>query len=236
MGEERWKTSDTWPPESKTIPYYLRANHQLNTLPPDLETAFDQYQVDPSIGTGHQSRWDTLIGQPLPTPYADRTRENSKVLSYISTPLEQALEVTGHPIVTLYLHASTSDATVFAYLEDVDEVGDVTYVTEGLLRALHRKIVNSPKHFPKGIPYRTFTQDNAAPLVPGQVAKLTFDLLPTSYQFKKGHRVQLTITGSDKDHFASLPGKNSKFSIHHSQAYPSHLDLPIVESTQIENP
>ncbi len=229
MGEEKWKASDIWPPEAQHMAYYLGTDYQLTTKQPGKEDVYDRYIVNSSVGTGHQSRWDTLIGQPLPTPYIDRPYEGHQLLSYTSKLLEQDTEVTGHPIVTMFLSTTTHDATVFVYLEDIDKTGDVTYVTEGLLRALHRKVVNAPKHFPKGIPYRTFTRQNSSPLIPGEVAKLSYALLPTSYQFKKGHRIRVTIAGADKDHFAVLPNKNPTFTIYRSKQYPSHLDLPIVE-------
>ncbi|MGB0910639.1 MAG: CocE/NonD family hydrolase [Nitrospirales bacterium] len=230
MGEEQWKASNIWPPEATNSSYYFDSEHQLTTIQPQTEDmAKDQYIVDTTIGTGHQSRWNTLIGQTLPTPYADRPQHNNQLQSYTSAPLEQAMEVTGHPIVTMYLSATTTDATVFAYLEDINEEGTVTYVTEGLLRALHRKTVNAPKHFPQGIPYRTFTRNHAAALIPGKVTELSFDLLPTSYQFKQGHRIRLSIAGADKDHFAILPGEKPIFTIHRSKRYPSQLTLPIVD-------
>ena len=229
MGEEQWKASHSWPPEATRISYYFEAERQLTTTHPTNEVAHDQYVVNPMVGTGHQSRWDTLVGQSLPTPYADRPQKHDQLLSYTSDPLEQDMEVTGHPIVTIYLSANTTDANVFAYLEDIDETGEATYVTEGLLRALHRKIIDSPMHFPKGVPYRTFTRQNASPLIPDRVAKLSFDLLPTSYQFKQGHRIRLSITGADKDHFALLPGENPTFTIYRSKQYSSQLDLPVVQ-------
>ena len=228
MGEEKWKASDAWPPQANSMLYFLSAEHHLSTLQPKEHTAHDQYVLDPSVGTGHQTRWDTLIGQPLPTPYADRPYNMKQLLSYTTIPLKQHIEVTGHPIVTLYLSTTMNDATVFAYLEDVDATENVTYVTEGLLRALHRKEVKPPKFFPKGIPYRTFTRANALPLVPGEITRLSFALLPTSYQFKKGHKIRLTISGADKDHFALLPGKPPTFSIHRSNQHSSRLELPTI--------
>jgi len=229
MGEEQWNASETWPPEARNVQYYLESDHQLTTNLPNHDTIKDQYVVKPSVGTGHQSRWDTLIGQSLPTPYADRTQEIDQLLPYTSAPLEHNIEVTGHPTVTIYLSTTKTDATIFAYLEDIDESGEVTYVTEGQLRALHRKVANSPKYYPKGIPYRTFTRQNASPLVSGEVAKLSFALLPTSYQFKQGHQIRLAIAGVDKDHFSVLSGKNPTFTIYRSSSYPTHLVLPVVD-------
>ncbi len=228
MGEEQWKASQSWPPEATNVPYFFEAERQLTTTHPKSNMANDQYVANPNVGTGTQSRWNTLVGQSLPTPYADRPQERDQLLSYTSDPLEQNMEVTGHPIVTIFLSANTTDATVFAYLEDIDKTENVTYVTEGQLRAIHRKVLNPPQHFPKGVPYRTYTRQNASPLTPGSVAKLSFDLLPTSYQFKQGHRIRLSIAGADKDHFALLPGENPTFTIHRSNPYPSHLDLPVI--------
>ena len=108
-----------------------------------------------------------------------------KLMSYTSQPLKQDLEVTGHPILTLFLSSTTDEATVFAYLEDIDPKGHIAYVTEGELRALHRKLSERHVEQVNGIPYRTFKRRDALPLKPGEVAKLVFDFLPTSYQFKK---------------------------------------------------
>lgn len=229
MGKEQWNASETWPPATPNFHYYLGSDHQLTTRHPEKDTATDLYVVNASVGTGRNSRWDALIGKPLDTPYADRHHNSNHMLFYTSRPLERAMEVTGHPLVTVYLSADTTDATVFAYLEDINETGTATYVTEGQLRALHRKILTSPKDYPNGIPYRTFTRQHASPLVPGKVTELTFDLLPTSYQFQQGHRIRLAIAGADKDHFAILPGKNPSLTIHRAPPYSSHLVLPVVD-------
>jgi hypothetical protein len=52
------------------------------------------------------------------------------------------VEITGHPVVTLYVTSTAKDGAFYVYLEDVDENGKVTYVTEGQLRPLHRKVSN----------------------------------------------------------------------------------------------
>jgi hypothetical protein len=140
--------------------------------------------------------------------------------------LDRDLEVTGHPIATLYLSATTTDTTVFAYLEDIDEQGQVTYVTEGLLRALHRKLSNPPAGYPPFIPHRSFKRKDALSLHPGEVFQLVFDLFPTSYQFKKGHQIRLSLAGTDRDHFAQPIGKTPALSFYHTPRYPSHLVLP----------
>ena len=169
-----------------------------------------------------------MIGKPLTHPYSDLNTEEAKLLRYISPPLEQDLEVTGHPILTLFLSSTTPDATVFAYLEDVDDRGNVIYVTEGQLRTLHRKLSQSPNEQLQFLPYRTYKREDALPLQPEKVARLVFDFLPTSYQFHKGHRIRLSLAGADKDHFAPLPGPVPTLTIFYSHLHPSHLHLPAV--------
>lgn len=81
------------------------------------------------------------------------------------------------------------------YLEEVDESGHVRYVTEGALRALDRKLGSDPPAHATIIPYRTYRRRDAMPLVPSEVAELTFDLLPTSFLFRAGRRIRVAIAG-----------------------------------------
>jgi len=115
------------------------------------------------------------------------------------------------------------------YLEDVHPSGEVTYVTEGQLRAIHRKLSNEEPPYKTPVPYRTFMKKDAMPLVPGEPAELVFDLLPTSYQFLKGHSIRVAIAGADKDHFpvanTSLP---PTLEFHRDSEHASFIDLPVV--------
>ena len=228
MGEERWKTTATWPPPATRNSYYLGSHHSLIPTSPEVSQGDDQYEVDTGAGTGVQSRWDTLVGKPLTDPYPDRTSQDERLLCYTSAPLEQDLEVTGHPIATLFLRSTTTDAAIFVYLEDVDGEGNVTYVTEGMLRTLHRQLRDSTTEPLSSLPHRTFKRQDALPLQNDEVARLVFDLLPTSYQFKQGHRIRLALAGADKDHFARVPVSKPTFTLFHTQPYPSHLDLPVI--------
>ena len=229
MGEEQWKSTATWPPLATRHSYYLGSQHDLTQNSPEVNTGSDQYEVDTAAGTGHQSRWDTLVGKPLANPYPDRTIQDDKLLWYTSPSLEQDIEVTGHPMLTLFLSSTTTDAAVFAYLEDVDGQGNVTYVTEGELRTLHRQLRDSLTEPLPALPHRTFKRRDALPLQKGEVAKLVFDFLPTSYQFKQGHRIRLALAGADKDHFAMVSKSRPTFTIFHTRLYSSHLDLPVVQ-------
>ena len=111
--------------------------------------------------------------------YLECSVHDAKLLTYTSAALDHPLEVTGHPVVTLFVSSTASDATPFVYLEDVDDRGHVAYVTEGLLRATNRRLSEAPAPYRQSVPYRTFKRSDARPLVAGQITELTFDLLPT---------------------------------------------------------
>jgi hypothetical protein len=230
MGEERWKTSTGWPPESSPLPMYFQNEGGLSMEPPAGAGTPDRYQVDPTTGTGKHSRWNTLVGISLKNPYPDRKERDQALLVYTSDPLSEALEVTGHPVATVYLSATSQDTNLFVYLEDVTPEGDVHYVTEGQLRAIHRRWQPSGTNLyaTPPIPARTFRRADAAPLIPGEVVPLTLDLLPTSYQFKQGHRIRIALAGADKDHFQLLDGPAPTWEVWHSPDRPSHVELPVV--------
>nr|MBA3968045.1 serine esterase [Nitrospirales bacterium] len=67
-----------------------------------------------------------------------------------------------------------------------------------------------------------------APLIPGEVVPLKVALLPTSYQFKKGHRIRIALAGADKDHFQALDGPAPTWEVWHTPDRPSHIELPVV--------
>ncbi len=227
MGENRWKSADTWPPPGAIpIPLYLSSDHTLSTSLP-TESESDEYRVDLSAGTGQTTRWRCLA-EPIAVSYPDRKERDRKLLVYETGPLDRNMEVTGHPVVTLYLDSSMTDAQVFVYLEDVDEKGRVGYITEGMLRATHRKLSKEEPPYKIPAPYRTFLRKESRPLVPGEVAELTFGLLPVSHLFKKGHRIRIAIAGADADLFEPLHGEPPVIHLHRGAEHPSHISLPVM--------
>lgn len=234
MGEEQWKTAEDWPPPADISRWFLRRDHTLSSIPPEAGSPPDTYQVNPKTGTGPHSRWNTLVGISLDHPYPDRKERDTTLLTYTSAPLDHDMEVTGHPVATIYLSSTEPDTTLFVYLEDVAPDGNVHYVTEGQLRALHRKW-SLPDESPDAIlpiPIRTYRRDDAAPMTPGAVTPLTMDLLPTSYQFKQSHRIRVALAGADIDHFQLLEGPAPIWEIQYTPDHPSHIDLPIVRQQQ----
>jgi len=229
MGEEKWHSALSWPPAGgKKVDVFLSDASTLSYAPPVVETASDSYKVNNQAGTGDYSRWNSLFNTDSRSiEYLDRRDEDKKLLVYDTNPLQDDLIITGSPIIKLYLAASTKDVEVFVYLEDVSPDGSVQYITEGELRALHRKeSKDAPLYNTMGV-NRSFSREDAENLVPGKTTELRFELLATSYQFKKGHRIRVAIAGADKDHFSFISGESPTFRIERSAKYPSKIELPV---------
>jgi len=227
MGEERWKRTDVWPiPGTKRVRYYLDAAQTLSARKP-AASGRDQYDVDFDASAGPDNRWATQAGHPR-IDYGDRAEADRRLLVYTSKPLPENLEVTGQPIVTLQVTSTATDGNFIVYLEDIAPDGKVTYVTEGELRAIHRKISNETPPYRSIYPYRTFARKDVLALVPGRVANLTFQLQATSVLFKAGHRLRLAIAGADKGTFLSVNKGNVTINIARGGSGASFIELPVV--------
>ncbi len=230
MGAERWNAAPAWPPAATPTTFYLAAGHVLAREAPVAVEAVDAYAVDRNVTTGRRSRYNTLMGRALVNPYPDRAEQDARLLVYDSAPLVADTEVTGHPLVWLTIAANTDDAAVFVYLEDVGPDGKIAYVTEGELRALHRKVAAAPAPTWQAGPYHSFRRADALPLLPGVPAELAFELLPTSYLFKAGHRIRIAIAGADAGHFAPVPAvvtSTQTLTVYRDRARPSRISLPV---------
>ena len=133
-------------------------------------------------------------------------------------------------MVTLYVASTAADGAFYIYLEDVDENGRVTYVTEGQLRALHRRLTDRRPPLALFVPHHSFLREDGMPLVPGAVAELRFGLLPTSCRVRRGHRLRVAIAGHDKDTFARIPGGVPTVAVQRNRRYPSQIELPIIRT------
>jgi putative CocE/NonD family hydrolase len=228
MGTEVWRSSGGWPPRGLRKLRFQLAEEGRLTDAPEVASGHDDYRVDAALGSGPMSRWTALVG---PTGsailYPNQERFSNRSLSYTSPSLPVPLEVTGHPMVTLHLSADADDAGVFVVLEDVAPDGSVHYVTEGSLRALHRRSIARSPPYRDAVPVRLYDRASASPLEPGEVAELRFDLLPTSYEFRAGHALRLSIAGIDADYFEPLEGART-LRVHRGGEHPSGLTLPVL--------
>ncbi|MHA1658791.1 MAG: CocE/NonD family hydrolase [Promethearchaeota archaeon] len=231
MGEERWKRTTNWPPDGHSLKrWYFHDKNLLTTEIPKEKLGVDDYKIDFTANTGKNNRWYTQLGGSL-VIYKDRIEEDKKLLTYTSNPLKENIEITGYPIITLNMSSTHEDGAIFIYLEDIDENGNVYLITEGQFRLIHRKISSETPPYKILTPYHSFKEKDYLPLIPNEIAEITFGLLPTSVLIHKGHRIRIAIAGADKDIFARIPREGTPtITISRNKNYPSFIDIPVIKS------
>ena len=228
LGEGAWKTTQTWPPTGfSPVRWYFGPGGSLTVEAPSTEAGADEYTVDWTATTGESTRWHTAYFK-ADVVYPDRVEEDKKLLTYTGPPLETDIEITGSPIVTLYVASTENDGAFHVYLEDVAPDGRVTYLTEGVLRAIHHQVSDQkPPYIVLG-PYHSFERADVTFLAPGEVTEITFSLYPTSVLIKKGHRLRVAVAGHDASVFARYPAEGTPmFTVQRNGLYSSHIVVPM---------
>jgi uncharacterized protein len=226
LGARVMRETPVWPPAGiRQVRFFLDADGALTRA--KTAEGVDSRPVDFTATTGNGNRWTTQMAPP--PRYADRREEDRKLMTYDTRPVMEDSELAGWPVVTLRVRTKTSDPALFAYIEDVSPDGRVTYVTEGEIRAVNRKIAD-----PATLPYdqgpapHSFNRGDALPVVPGEVFTLKFKLYSTVALIRKGHRIRLAIAGADSDTFERLSnGQPEQFDILRGGAEPSAVELPL---------
>ncbi len=149
--------------------------------------------------------------------------ERKDVLKFVTAPLDAPVEVTGPLTVELWVSSDCPDTDFMAKLIDVYPDGTERLVQDNGLRARFREGFDHEVMMKKGAAY-----------------KLKIDLWSTSLIFNKGHRIAVHITSSNNPRFDPNPNTGKPLradsetriatnTIHHDQAHPSRILLPVVK-------
>jgi len=169
-------------------------------------------------------------------------------MCYTTAALQDDAEVTGHPVVRLWVSADTEDIDIFVYLEDVDESGRSLMVTEGQLRSGWADLQDKNSATDCGIevqpdlPWHGYQKDQYQPglLANGRVVEFVVDLQPTSWTFRAGHSIRLAISAANWPDFQLHPvlspennpestdNTNPTIFIHRGVSHPSSIMLPVI--------
>lgn len=175
-------------------------------------------------------QWGYFYDKYINTDNLEKTRE--QVLTFLSEPLTEDLEITGHPVLECSVAINAKQGGVFAFLHDVDANGLAYPVTDGQLDLNDRKVSEPPFNY-LGLPYHSCREKDRLPVVPNEKMKVEMALYPTSWIVPAGHRLCLTITGADKDNFYQRelsPAPN--MTVFCSQVDQLALRLPIMKPGQ----
>jgi putative CocE/NonD family hydrolase len=233
--KDAWRTSARWPLANQKLTRFYFGEGKTGSVasindgflrpePQHDKDAADVYMVDYSTTSGKYSRWYAVN---WPRNYPNMQTNDQKALTYTTPPLESDMEVTGHPVVHLWFVTDASDLDFFVYLEEVDGSRS-TYLTEGNLRASHRALSKAPFNN-LGLPYHRHYKSDLAPIAAGEPVELVFDLLPTSYLFRSGNRIRITVTCADAENFET-PALDPapKIRLLRDTAHASFVEFPII--------
>lgn len=224
---ETWHAASKWPPVESTTRAFLASGGTLSgERSPHASHAI--YRSRFTTGTGSSTRYERLGALAVGDYYHDWNGREARMLAFTSEPYGKEIELVGHAVVTLRIASSEGDASVFAYLSEVDADGRSWYLSEGIVRLLHRATAPSPPTYRTTWPFRTFHRADARRMEPGKAQTVAFALLPIAWKLAKGSRLRLSIAGTDADHFAQVPhGRPPMLDITLGGAEGSFVELPI---------
>jgi predicted acyl esterase len=161
----RWRAEPGWPADGV-------ATRTLTVERPGDE----RLDVRPDTGS---SAWISCAGRlPWGQPQ-DQRADDAWSLTY-DWPVDEPMEVVGHPNLAVRLRSSAPVAFISAKLEDVFPDGTSALVTRGLLNLSHRASSTDPEPMPVDVP-----------------VDITLKLEATAYAFVPGHRIRLALAGTD---------------------------------------
>jgi hypothetical protein len=150
---------------------------RTDVLRPSPTDGTDELAISGDVGT---SAWISCAGRlPWGQP-SDQREDDARSLAYEWGPFDGPVEILGHPVLEASVSCSVPVAYLSAKLCDVFPDGTSALVTRGLLNLAHRESSTSPK-----------------PLEPGRATPVRIELEATSWVFEPGHRIRLSIAGSD---------------------------------------
>ncbi len=187
MGENTWKTSDTWQGVgAKMGKFYFREGKKLSLEEPPInikEVAPDTLTADsknpvPTIGG---SRFNPADKNILTGPQEVQSLlTRSDVLSYSTEPLTSDIVIKGSSRVKVQFICNRSDADISVRLCDVYPDGRWIILTQGIQRLRLRRSLASESL-----------------VVPNTPDSATIELNDLGITFQNGHKIGLILSGSN---------------------------------------
>ncbi|MEQ1662487.1 MAG: CocE/NonD family hydrolase [Thiobacillus sp.] len=225
QGENTWRDEQEWPLKRTVFtPYYLRSQGHANTAagdgklsasPPDKPEPADQYRYDPLSPT--PTRGGAMLGPRAGMHQQNGVEERSDVLVYSTDPLQTDREVTGQIKAGLFVNTSAPSTDFTVKLVDVYPDGQAYNVSDGILR----------RH------YTDAERQNT------QATRIEIEIWPTSYLFRKGHRIRVEISSSNFPRYDRNPNTGRTIAteispvsadqtVFHAPGTASYVLLPVI--------
>jgi putative CocE/NonD family hydrolase len=225
MGDNSWKTAQSWPPAATETSYYLvnareaTDNGSLALAAPEHAGSFSSFVSNPANPVLN------AYSSSGAHDYQDLVKRTD-VLTFDSEPMSADMEVTGPIKAKIFLACECRDVDLWVRLLDVAPDGTAfNLMSPGL--DVQRVSYRDPKLVRQL-------------LTPGQTYEVTLDHLITSNVFQKGHRMRVQISGSFFPNFSRNPQngdleassnkmQRARISIYTNREHASRIVLPVVK-------
>ncbi len=256
-GSNNWRTYSAWPPkEAKLTKLYFHHDGTLSFSAPDKadsNAAYREYVSDPANPVPYRQRpiSPTYPGGDWRTwEVADQrfAEHRPDVLTYVSSPLDRDLIVTGSLSAELFASTSGTDADFIVKLIDVypeNAVKSDWNPEEGPKAGQYAQSLNGYElpvamEVRRGRYLHSFEQPHA--LVPNQPEKWDVSLRDHDYVFLQGHRIMVQVQSTwfpviDRNPQIFVPSiykaqardfQPATQRIYSNSEMPSHLNLPVM--------
>lgn len=168
-----WRWIDDWPTEDvkdASLFFTKRSLTNKQAVVTNLDTL--EYKPSSGIEAGGSVMW---WGDWAP----DQKKTDAHSLVYDSAPLDSSLVILGFPKVGLHSAITAPQSHFLVRLSDVAPDGSVTLITGAGLNGSHRMSSSVPEK-----------------MIPNEFYSLEIEMHFTSWTFKKGHRVRLSVSNA----------------------------------------
>jgi putative CocE/NonD family hydrolase len=230
VGENTWKTADTWPPrDAREQKWYLQSSGRAlapqdrATVSPRVPRNFepDRYVYDPQNPTPFLV--DIRTNELSPPEDYQEVEKREDTLVYTSESFREDFVISGEVVAVLYAASDARDTDWVVRLTDVHPDGQSIRLVDGFMKA----------RFRNGL-------EKEVLIKPDRIYKYSIPMTWISHRFKKGHRLRISIasaaagllavnTNTGNPYATDTEYKLAHQAIYHSKKYPSHIILPVVK-------
>lgn len=228
-----WTTLETFPTYRATK-YYLHGDRSVSTVAPakgETSPQFSDYLFDPANPVPTQGGNNLAIAcGPLDQSTIDKRAD--VIVFQTEAVTDEAVYMTGPLFATLFVSTNAVDTDFMVRISDVYPSGEARLIQDNAVRMRWRNGGETPQFLSLDM---------------NDVYETTFTLWNTSYVLAPGHAMRISITSSNyprfdinrnngillKDRQSTDVNITATNRIHHSEQYPSHVTLPIVQARQL---
>lgn len=212
----RWRASaDIAPHGDRPLTLQLGQDGRLVTAGAKNPAGGAEFDYEPTVGV--QNGFWSAGGMAWYLP-DDQRADEAHSLNFTSEPFEKETPLLGWPEVVLFASSSARVATFVVKLSDVAPDGHSALIVDGSLNGTRRKSLTDPED-----------------MSPGETYELNIPMAPTGWVLMPGHRLRLSISGSDFPNLWPTP-EPARNRVSWGGVRVSRVMLPVAAPSQLPPP